>query len=184
MHKPNGVLTHVLEESYPLRQSIVRTLIAYEDFRMGQWAKGLFDRLQGQLDPGCFLSVMLWKFDVLRFNQLRDIATEDAAEAQLIVIAARNKGDLPGFVKAWIREWLPRKNTRSCALVALLEQPEEFDHPQSAVEPFLQETALRAHLDYFSFAYCASSLAPDPATAAMAAESGEADRRLLFPRAG
>ncbi len=128
-------------------QSLIKVLVAYEDFRIGQWTKRLFDRLQCRMEPGRFLSVLLWKFDVLRFSQLRDIAADDADEAQLIVFAVHKNAGVPPFVKAWIRQWLPRKNNHPCATLVLVQEPNDSGATGDKLESYLQEAALGAGVD-------------------------------------
>jgi hypothetical protein len=135
-------------ESSSRRPSTVKVLIAYEDYRVGRWSKQLFDRLQCRLESDQFLSVLFWKFDVLRFPQLKALAVDDAAEADLIVFAGYNNADLPAFVKSWIGQWAPRKDRGSGSLVALLGDPAGPTSKQGDIESFLQHAACCSGLDF------------------------------------
>ena len=151
------------------RSSTVKVLIAYEDYRVGHWTKQLFDRLQCRLEAGQFLSVLFWKFDVLRFHQLKELAVDDAAEAHVSVFAGYNNADLPAFVKTWIRQWSPRKDRGSCSLVALLGAPEEPTPKQGDIGSFLQHTARWSGLDFIVCNAVFSQFKPSPALEDVAA---------------
>ena len=128
-----------------------KVLIAYEDFSLGQHAKRLFDGLENCLDADYGLDICEWKFDVLRFTRLQEIAAEDAAGAHLIVISAHEANELPPWVKAWIELWLPARRDKSGALVALLKPAADLDPDASALQLYLKTIAQRGQLDFFPF---------------------------------
>jgi hypothetical protein len=128
-----------------------KVLIAYEDFRLGQHAKRLFDGLENCLAADYRLDICEWKFDVLRFTRLQEMAAEDAADSHLIVISAHAANELPPWVKAWIERWLPARHDKSGALVALLEPADDLDPGASILQLYLQTIARRAQLDFFPF---------------------------------
>jgi hypothetical protein len=61
-----------------------------------------------------------WNFEVLAITVLKKLAASEAAEADLIVIAAHDGSRLPEAVIDWISQWLAIAEHRPRALVALL----------------------------------------------------------------
>ncbi|MGH7971380.1 MAG: hypothetical protein ACREIC_21895, partial [Limisphaerales bacterium] len=80
-------------------------LIAYEDFDTGKLAKRTYDFLVENLGRDCSFVNQMWKFDVLGIPNLREIAVEDAARADIIIISSRGD-ELPEHIKLWVEAWL------------------------------------------------------------------------------
>ena len=97
-------------------------VIAYEDFETGKNAKKTYDFLVEHLGHECEFNNQMWKFDVLALPKLKEIAARDAAEADIIIIAAHGTCELPSEVKSWIDRWLREKPraiihiTNACAI--------------------------------------------------------------------
>ena len=92
--------------------------------------------MAAQLRPGAELRTSMWKFDVLRSDQLNQTAVEDAVEADVIIVAnARNSGlsdpSRPGSTAG-----SPRKRGQSAALVALSTSPRGSSRPPPGRNPF------------------------------------------------
>src|SRR5262249_7656455 len=63
--------------------------------------------------------VSIWKFALFKTHGLAQLASKEALQSNVIIIAARNEQDLPGEVKQWLRGWLDSRHGAG-ALVALL----------------------------------------------------------------
>ena len=123
-------------------------VIAYEDFETGKHAKRTYDFLVENLGHDCTFVNQMWKFDVLSIPKLREIAIEDAARADIILISCRGS-DLPTHVKVWMEAWLEHK-PHPLALVALFGCPREGMHQVSATRDFLAEVAKRGGMEFFA----------------------------------
>jgi hypothetical protein len=124
-------------------------VIAYEDFATGRHAQETFDFLARNLEPELILDSQMWKFDVLGNAKLREMATRDAAEADLIMISTHGEGDLPPEVKGWVDEWIGRL----CSAMALVKLTDRHlgGHPQDdVIRAYLQTVAHRAGMDFFA----------------------------------
>jgi hypothetical protein len=64
----------------------------------------------------------MWLLNELRAPQLRAIAAEEAARADLIVIAVHHAQGFPAEAKSWIDLWLGLKGNRPIALLAPRQQ--------------------------------------------------------------
>jgi hypothetical protein len=136
--------------------TVKRTLsavMAYEDASTHERAQEAWDHLvctlKGHYGPG----LRLWKFDVLRTPELRDVATADAARADMILIATRGAGELPEEVKTWIDAWLARKgkvrNGQSALTVLFDAPPDKVGASALAQFAYLQRVARRGNMDFF-----------------------------------
>ena len=123
-------------------------VIAYEDFETGKLAKRTYDLLVENVGHDCTFVNQMWKFDVLSIPKLREIAIEDAARANIILVSCRGT-DLPRHVKAWIEAWLNQAR-HPRALVALFSRPREGMSQISATRDFLADMARRAGMEFFA----------------------------------
>src|SRR5437867_2974953 len=105
-----------------------KIVIAYENFASGIYAKEVSQRLAVELEPEFAIQSDLWKFEMLGQPHLREYAVTGAAEADMVIIAARGADELPVHVKNWIEGCVHQKRVGPAALVALLDQEEEFYH--------------------------------------------------------
>lgn len=122
-------------------------VIAYEDFETGKQAKKTCDYLAEHIEDDCPVSPQMWKFDVLCVTKLREMAANDAAAADIIIVSAHGANELPSEVKAWIELWVP-KCRRAIALVALLDSA--IEGWQNPVRDYLADVARRAKLEFFA----------------------------------
>jgi hypothetical protein len=74
------------------------------------------------------------------------MAAKDAAGADIIIVAAHGRSDLPQDVKAWMELWLTEK-LQAVALVGLFDREESLDNPARS---YLASIARRANLEFFS----------------------------------
>lgn len=126
--------------------STFNVVIAYEDFETGKQAKRTCDYLAERMEEECQVQQQMWKFDVLGVTKLREIAADDAARADIIIISAHGNDELPPEVKAWTELWLPQPK-KAIALVALLDLViEGSDNP---IRRYLASAARRAGLEFF-----------------------------------
>ena len=123
-------------------------VIAYEDFDSGKHAKRTYDFLAEHLGRECRLANQMWKFDVLALPKLREIAVEDAARADIIIVSGSGR-ELPAAVKSWIDAWLAVSQA-PLALVALFNHPREEANQANAVRTYLAEVARRGNMEFFA----------------------------------
>lgn len=127
-------------------------VMAYEETSTAERAKEAWDRLvctlKGHYGPG----LPLWKFEALRIPELRDVATTDAARADLILIATRGDGELRAEVKAWVEAWVAQKREaqdRQSTLGVLFDAPpDKVGGSALAQFAYLQRAARRGNMDF------------------------------------
>jgi hypothetical protein len=127
-------------------------VVAYEDRATRARALQLYDHLAGQLLDDYDFKCAWWKFDHLGEPLLREHAVDDAADANMIVLSVNGQKDLSAIGKTWIEGWLPRRDNRKSALVALIaaDAPEGGD---PGLLRYLQSVARVARMDFFTHAF-------------------------------
>lgn len=123
-------------------------VIAYEDYETGKHAKRTYDFLSDTLGSECDFASQMWKFDVLGIPKLREMASADAAAADLVVISCHGD-ELPESARRWIESWLPGPG-KPLALVALFDRRPEDATGTPAVRDYLADVARRGHLEFFA----------------------------------
>lgn len=123
-------------------------IIAYEDFATGKHAKRTYDFLVETLGRDCNFVNQMWKFDVLSISNLREIAVEDAAKADIIIISSHGR-ELPGPVIQWIEAWVERA-LNPLALVALFDRTGEDPRTTASVRRYLEAIAKRGGMEFFA----------------------------------
>jgi hypothetical protein len=92
----------------------------------------------------------MWKFDLLRVPELRELAAEDAVLADLIIVSCNADGELPAGVRAWIEMSLGSQ-AKAVALVALLDCPPGEVERARNTQTYLERVAQRAHMEFFTW---------------------------------
>jgi hypothetical protein len=135
-----------------LMKQTLNAVMAYEETSTAERAKEMCDHLACTLKGHYGSGLRLWKFDLLRIPELRDVAATDAAGADMILIATHGDGELPTEVKAWIDGWLVEKRKmyeRQSTLAALFDAlPKTVGIPALAQFAYLQRVARKGNMDF------------------------------------
>lgn len=93
-----------------------------------------------------------WTFGVLASAPLRQLAAQEAAAADMLMIAAREGPGLPDGVSNWVRQWLHNKahHPRRRVLVALLEPDKKQYGAPNGVLAELKELAALGAVDFIA----------------------------------
>lgn len=93
-----------------------------------------------------------WTFTALGSAPLRQLAAEDAADADMLLITANEGPGLPEAVKSWIHQWATGGGTPSCSrvLVAWLEPDQTNQGGARAVYSELKHLAELGWLDFIA----------------------------------
>ena len=138
------------EPKYHLEaRPVFAVLIIYEDFAAGKHAKETYDYLASQLGHDFEFENLMWKFEVLGNPKMKEMALEDAREADLIIISTHGIGELPEEVKSWVDLWAERPGN-VMALVALVDRPKNVFGDHAATRSYLQDAAKRAGTEFFA----------------------------------
>jgi hypothetical protein len=126
----------------------LKIVIVYENFIAGIRGREISERLAAQLKSDVDVNSGLWKFDLLDNPTLRDQASAEAINADIVIISVRNC-DLPHGVHEWLEGWLPAKKQHDAALVAVIEPDQESGSEAHQLQEHLRSLAAKASMDFF-----------------------------------
>jgi hypothetical protein len=101
--------------------------------------KGEFDRSE------CVESS--WNTELLRSPKLRLQAAREAADADIVIVAAEEGAPVSPEVRQWLDLWVRRKRRRRATLVALLRRADTS--VWQVMETTLHAFAIAANMDFF-----------------------------------
>jgi hypothetical protein len=126
------------------RSTGVCILIAYEDFETGKRAQRVCREIAEAARSDAAIGPDAWKFDLLRLPPMRKLAVQEAAKANLLVLAPRDGEALPPFVLDWIRLSLQHVPRRPKVLLVLLGPLPEIGGDASPAELQLRTIGTQA----------------------------------------
>src|SRR5262245_38407355 len=127
----------------------VNFVIVSEDLPCGVLAKHLYDDLLDQMEGELAFTYEVWPYRGLKDPHLRELATRDATEADILIFAVSGREDLPTEVKNWMETWLGLSD-RAGALVMLSDQDHGSEQYVESVRSYLQDAATRAGLEFLT----------------------------------
>jgi hypothetical protein len=107
-------------ESNTLSVPLLKAFLLYEDRATGLYAKESLDRFAHRVDFDLEYRLDVCRFDLLEDSNVRVSTAEQAAEADIVVLALRSGHDVPAGPRDWFNHWLRLKGDRTCALVILI----------------------------------------------------------------
>lgn len=140
--KPAGDLGLAPEPS----TKVMNVVMLYEDPPCRDWADELWGRVTELVgDEG--ISLRSWRTGELTHPMVLGEAVRAAVDADILVLSAHARPELPINVHVWIDAWLPRRGVSEGVLVALLTV-HEHDVEQSHARDYLHGAATRAGIDF------------------------------------
>lgn len=115
---------------------VLRVLVAFEDLDLGRRARITLDWMQRRFGEDCEFRINYLHLDSLAVPGLRETAAEEAAEADLILLAVRGGREVAEEIKRWCDRWLSFGARSEAALVVLLD-PEPGTDDTAATGPAL-----------------------------------------------
>ena len=122
---------------------VLKLVIAYDDFANGLCAMNFFQSLLDEFGWMFIFVPRFLKFEELLRREVAERVAQEAAEADLTVIAAHEGWDLPALVKEWLQTWKGSPKNEDGPFVALLSTPEEASSWRRPVEAHLRKVARR-----------------------------------------
>src|SRR5260221_11649154 len=124
-------------------------LVIYEDFAAGKHAKETYDYLENRLGREFEFKNLMWKFEVLGNPKMKEMAGNDALEADLIIVSTHGIGELPEEVKSWLDLWVEQPGN-AMALVMLVDRPKSVLDDHESIRSSLQAAAEKAGIEFFA----------------------------------
>ncbi len=132
----------------------VALLATFADSATGTRIKEFRQDLARRLGEHCQIIEHVWLFSMFRLPELREIAAEEAAASDLVVMAVHDSENLPDEVKTWMDLWLQPGPARNAVLLVLLDSASEGT--PGAVERYLRDAATRSGRDFLAESRSAS----------------------------
>ena len=102
--------------------------------------------LARQLGTACEFNKQMWLLTELRVPRLRAIAVEDAAQADLLLIAVHHCEEPPDELQNWLEQWLAKKGNRTTLLLALLDPV--YSGVSAGLRTYLENIARKAPSEF------------------------------------
>ncbi len=128
----------------------LKVFVACDTSQNAQAACALLERLGRTIETDGRLIYSWWNFELLCFDQLRKLAAQEAAAADMIFIATQDGPALSAEVVDWIGQWLAKAENRARALVALLDPMTTKAKARSGIRSQLEKVAQLGHMDFFA----------------------------------
>lgn len=96
--------------------SVLRIVIAYENYATGVHAMSMSQRLAGQFESEVEVDRELWSFKALSDPELLHRASTAASSADMLIVAGTK---IPPLVQQWIQGWAERRVDAPAAVVLL-----------------------------------------------------------------
>jgi hypothetical protein len=147
MNAPTGSSANAFDFGHPCP---LRLMMVYEDFDMAVQAKKVCDLLAREAWVGDEVQLSVWRFDAIASGDPSNAAGPQAEQADVIVVAARDRDRLPAQVEDWLERWPAHRHAGQGALVEVFHPDAAKDGAASGVALLLWRAAARAGMDFFS----------------------------------
>ncbi len=127
-------------------------LLVFDELAMGLAGMRLFHGVTAKLQGIIDTRLSLWKLSVLRVEELRTAALDDAAQADLVVLALRDAAGLAHLGQTWVADWLERRAGQPGALVLYADGPAAAPDRFTELRDYFSIVARLARMDFFSVA--------------------------------
>lgn len=130
------------------KKAEVRVIMIFEDIPSGKEIITAYDLILQRFGNEYDFDSHLWNFNGLRDCRIREMAAEEAAEADLILVSAHGENHLSLHVRAWLEMALEMRSRRSGILGLMLDR--EHMTPNSNLGIYLQNAAWKAGMEFIS----------------------------------
>jgi len=123
----------------------INAVAVYEDAATGERVNDYCHGLFPELGERCQISREMWPLSELRLPQLRVIAAEEAAQADVFIVSLHHDESLPAEVKGLFDLWLGHERHQPGVLIGLLDPA--YQGASTALRAFLKKAAECGHLE-------------------------------------
>ena len=131
----------------PEPKHVLRVAIVYQDELTRRWADEQWSRVEQLAEHGS-IQCRTWGINQLAQDGEFVHAVRAASDADVLVIAVRDTGELPLFLHVWIDAWIPLRCGREGALLAILGIPAQPDAQTGDTRHYLETVARRVGMEY------------------------------------
>jgi hypothetical protein len=131
---------------FALPSSSIKVLMLYDDLATGHRVMRVFDSLLHHCGGEVGFHSDMWKFDTLRWPCIRTLATEDACNADVIIISGHGFSEFSEDLKLWMQAWTGLRSRQPGALVLLVDRAASYMHLPDPLQVFLEGIARQADM--------------------------------------
>jgi hypothetical protein len=128
----------------------IAVMILYDDLAAAQWAGEVFSSIGESPENNLRFRLQPWRLDFLADPDWADVATAEAAEAELLVVSMSRPSRLPVVIEKWLRAWLNNKHGSDAAVVVLSDKKSGNALGNATRLEFLRRAATEAGVNFFS----------------------------------
>lgn len=150
MHARHGIQTAPVTVEPPDPGTAIPVVIAYRGRAAACWAMRVLANVSLALGDDSEFRPRLWSFDLLEEPDGRAGADRDAAQANLLILAADDDEPLPINVGDWVAGLLEQKQGSATAIIALFGPKEVPEGAGSTRLEALRLAVRRAGLQFFA----------------------------------
>jgi len=121
-------------------------VILYQDADTGKRAKSIAARIHQEMEDERAFELDAWSITLLDQPVFFRMASEQAAEAEVIILSLADGNALTPRVKSWLKAWMDHKHGVCPALIALFV--EEKDSSSIFAKRYLANAANRADMEF------------------------------------
>jgi hypothetical protein len=89
----------------PATDATFSVFLAYSDMGHERLGREHCEKLATSLTPMGHIVITEWKFEMLAFPALGEMAAEEAASADVVIVATSNREGLPHNFERWMERW-------------------------------------------------------------------------------
>ena len=123
-------------------------VVAFDDCLARRKATQIHSSLVKQFGEDVVFESDWRRFDDLRETSTAEQAARVAAHADLVMIVAATRDELPDHIKLWIEMWLAKRCDQETALVAMIGVPEKQPRPATPAHAYLERVARETGLSF------------------------------------
>lgn len=143
----------------PPESTPFNVVVIYDHAESACRAMTLVDGLATEFSGDLEVHREIWRFDILEFPALRDAAFQNAAEADLLIVASDGNFDLPPTLKDFLERWSVTTLPGATALAAVLPQRTVPSPVHPLLCRYLEELATHAGQPFFARSFSAPKTA-------------------------
>ena len=113
----------IAKDENRLLEMTLKAAVIYDDFDFAARATAQLERVAIRADEAMKWDVKPWRLDVLQEPSLADVALDETADADLIVVALRKTHSPPDELRGWLERWAMKRQTEDAAIIMFC--PEE-----------------------------------------------------------
>lgn len=130
----------------PVRRTF-QIVIVYENLVSAARALRACEFLRGEIGDSVSLEVNIWKMGALADGDTRRGAATAASQAEVVIVSASGREEIPDAFRQWVEAWLKMDHSRRPAVFSLFG--DHIGDGALSIASFLRGMTVRRGIDFF-----------------------------------